>query len=927
MSTTLTLLKEKLGKPYEDLEFLLECFREVLIENNEEELATYIPWINEHQELKPEELSDRHIQLYSIAFQLLNMVEENGAVQNRRSVENLGEPEKINGLWANNLKALKDQHISPKEIAESLRDIRVEAVLTAHPTESKREMVLKHHRTLYLLLVKRENSMYTNYEQVEVRKEIKLVIDRLWRTGEIYLTKPDLEDELKNVVHYLSNVFPEVLPVLDKRLHQAWEQQGFDPELIRNADKLPRLSFGNWVGGDRDGHPLVTSQVTQKTLQTLRLNAFVVIHRELLKLRNNISFYLKIEDALPALQERMAEIKAEFSLTEDILEDFKDNENEVFRLFVILMLRKLPLDVKRQHATQLKEESYSYKHQEELLADLRLLQEAIHAYGARNIAFAGVNQAIRLVDVFGFHLAHLDIRQNSDFHDKAITQLMVSAGIQKDDFATWSEEERVDFLNKELESNRPFTHPTAELQENAEKVISCLTVISKHVNEYGVDGIGSLIVSMTRSLSDLLSVYLLAREAGLTTQTEEGLVCKLHVVPLLETIEDLENGPEILEAFLNHPITKRSLVYQQKVRKESGLVQQIMVGYSDSNKDGGILASQWNLNKAETKLSAVARKHDIKVRFFHGKGGTISRGAGPTHWFIKALPHSSIHGDFRLTEQGETIAQKYANKINATYNLELLLAGTAGNTISHKHSTYKEHPLSTLLEKLAKRSQDIYANMLNEEHFIKFFAQATPIDALEQSKIGSRPARRTGKAQRSVEDLRAIPWVFSWAQSRYNMTGWFGLGSALEELLDKEPKDFEALQKSVKSDALIRYVLTNVDTSLAATDEEIMKLYASLVEEEEVKTSMLSIFLEEFERTQKMLRLLLGIDIEDRRTNHFYSNMIRAEAMKDLHKKQVALLRYWRMQKQNEDNKGAETTLVSLLLSVNAIASAMRTTG
>ncbi|MCP4520863.1 MAG: phosphoenolpyruvate carboxylase [Cytophagales bacterium] len=922
MSSTLALLKEQLGKPYQDLEFLLECFREVLVENDEKELAEYIPWINEHEEVKPEELSDKHIQIYSIAFQLLNMVEENGAVQNRRQVENKGYAEKINGLWANNLKMLKDNNVSQEAIAESLRDIRVEAVLTAHPTESKREIVLKHHRTLYLLLVQKENQMYTGAEQDEIRQEIKLVIDRLWRSGEVYMKKPDVKDELKNIIHYLANVFPDVLPVLDKRLQQAWEQQGFDPELIKGADKLPRLSFGDWVGGDRDGHPLVTAEVTSTTLKQLRLNAFVVIRRELLKLRENISFVFGLDSVSEDLQNRINEIKLQDVSFDALVEE---EQNEAFRLFVSLMLKKLPLDVKRQHATELKEETYSYALHYELLDDLKLLQRSILDYGAKNIAYAGVNQAIRIVEVFGFHLAHLDIRQNSGFHDKAITQLMKAAGIDKGDFADWSEEERVAFLDQELQSNRPFTHPNSELDANAKTVIDCLTVVSEHVNNYGVDAIGSLIVSMTRSVSDLLSVYLLAREAGLTTQTEEGLVCKLHVVPLLETIEDLENGPEILDGFLNHPITKRSLAYQEKVRRESGITQQVMVGYSDSNKDGGILASQWNLHRAEGKLSEIGRKYGIKLRFFHGKGGTISRGAGPTSWFIKALPHSSIHGDLRLTEQGETIAQKYANKINATYNLEQLLAGTTGSSILHKHTTRYEHPLADLLERLAKRSKDIYWGMLNDPHFIKFFGQATPIDVLEQSKIGSRPARRTGK--RSLGDLRAIPWVFSWSQSRFNMTGWFGLGSTLEELSNESPEEFEKLKEATKTDALIRYVLTNVDTSLAATDEEIMKLYASLVEEEEVKENMLDIFLTEFHKTKEMLQLLLDVDFSDRRKNHYYSNIIRAEAMKDLHKKQVALIRYWRMQKQNEDNSAAETTLVSLLLSVNAIASAMRTTG
>ncbi|MBX2842060.1 MAG: phosphoenolpyruvate carboxylase, partial [Flammeovirgaceae bacterium] len=536
-----------------------------------------------------------------------------------------------------------------------------------------------------------------------------------------------------------------------------------------------------------------------------------------------------------------------------------------------------------------------------------------------------IHDAIRIVETFGFHLAQLDIRQNSNFHDLAISQLMKAASLDGDKFLTWSEEERLEFLNKELESNRPFTHPNVKLDHNAAAVIDCYNEIASYHKKYGIDGIGSFIVSMTRSVSDLLSVFVLAREAGLVEQTPDGLVCLMHVVPLFETIEDLQASPEILKNFIEHPFTKRSLEYQRKLRREASISQQVMIGYSDSNKDGGILASQWNLYSAESKLSTIGNDLGVKIRFFHGKGGSISRGSGPTHWFIKAMPQGSINGDLRLTEQGETIAQKYANKINATYNLELLVAGTAAHTIADNNGKKQFHPLADIIEKLAAESQKQYWKLISHPHFIKFFGEATPIDAIESSKIGSRPARRSGK--RTLTDLRAIPWVFSWAQSRFNMTSWYGIGSTLEKLKKDSPEDFKKFKKAVSFDPFIRYVLTNVDTSLAATDEEIMTAYASLVEDKEVKDTILGMFLKELTKTRKMLDSLLEAPFDKRRKNHYYSNLVRASAMKGMHFHQIELLKKWRAQKNIGDIEAAESILLNLLLTVNAIASAMRNTG
>lgn len=921
MNTILAEVKERLGKPYEDFEFLLTCLKEVLTQNGEEEIANEIPFINKYPFENGVQLTDKHIQMYSLVFQLVNMAEVNGAVQHRRAIENEQELSSVRGLFANNIKSLLDSGVSEAAILKKMPQMQIEPVLTAHPTEAKRATVLDHHRDLYLMLVSLENKMFSTNELHNIRHNIKLTLYRLWKTGEIYMEKPDIGSELRNIIHYLVNVFPEVMPVLDRRLIQAWKACGLSKQNLLDQHSFPKISFGNWVGGDRDGHPLVTDKVTAETLELLRLNAFVVIRRKLIALVKQLSFACELSSCSPRLQSRIKEILAE--LGEKGQEAYDRNKGEVFRQYTNLILAKLPVDTQRGHATQLSEHHGSYIRAHEMVDDLNLLKESLLDFGAQSIAYDDVNLAIRNVQTFGFHLARLDIRQNSAFHDKAIEQLLKAAQFEETNFPEWSEEKRLAFLNKELQSNRPFTHQNAILGENAKAVLSCLRVVESHISKYGGEGIGSFIVSMTRSLSDLLAVYLLAREAGLTVQTDEGLICEVPVVPLLETIEDLENGPEILESFLSHDFTKRSLEHFRKTRNYNNLRQQVMVGYSDSNKDGGIIASQWNLYKAQFKLSEIGEKFGVKITFFHGKGGSISRGSGPTHYFIKALPYQSIQGNVRLTEQGETIAQKYENKVNAEYNLELLVANSLSKTILDEQSERKYHPLADVLDDLAVQSKQHYEELTHKEGFIQFFRQATPIDAIETSKIGSRPAKRTGA--NSLDDLRAIPWVFSWSQSRFHMTSWYGVGTSLNNLKNANPKDYERFKQATQSDSFIRYILTNVDTSLAATDESIIASYAQLVENEQVRDEFLQLFLSELELTRALLHDLLGASIENRRVNHYYSNHLRSPLMAHLHEKQIDLLKRWR--KKRNDGENVDELQRQLMVSINAIASAMRNTG
>jgi phosphoenolpyruvate carboxylase len=348
-----------------------------------------------------------------------------------------------------------------------------------------------------------------------------------------------------------------------------------------------------------------------------------------------------------------------------------------------------------------------------------------------------------------------------------------------------------------------------------------------------------------------------------------------------------------------------------------------MIGYSDSNKDGGILSSQWNLYEAQYKLNEIGLKHHVDIRFFHGKGGSISRGAGPIHWFLRSLPPGSLCGKIRLTEQGETIERKYANKVNAAFNIELLTSGTLRNSFVQTNKDNKQ--LFELMGYMANESYNAYKALTNHPSFIRFFEKATPIDAIETSKIGSRPSRRTN--QRTLSDLRAIPWVFSWSQSRINVTNWYGVGSTLKLLKENEPQKYEVLKQLVPSNPLVRYILTNVDSGLAATDPAIISLYASLVDDDKVKNDILPLILTEFNLTKSLLAELLEKPFELRRSNHYYSTQLRAIALDLMHHVQVNTLRRWRNEKEIVSKEIADKQNIVLLKTINAVANALGSTG
>jgi phosphoenolpyruvate carboxylase len=902
-----------------DLHELMTCLHEVLEELGEDETRKRLPWINEDEAGTG---GSRGLeQAYSIAFQLLNIVEANASARTRRLREIHEGLASERGLWGNQLARLTANGWTPEEIAAYLPSVRVEPVFTAHPTEAKRGAVLDQHRSIHQLLAELDREDLTPSERLEIRRRIKICLERLWRSGEIFLDQPDVADERRAVMFYLRDILPEAVTRLDTRLRWAWNELGFPPELMGAPESRPHLSFGTWVGGDRDGHPFVTAKVTNETLQELRLNALIVLHRQLDTLAEALPLSSHFQKASQELLERVSALRDELGSLG--LQIAARHPGEPWRQLVLMIQGRLPLQIAAGDRAWLNETGSRYRRPEELAADLMILQSSLEKVGGQRLIREAVWPVLRILDVFGFHLAELDIRQNSSTHELAMAQLLKAAGIADgENFPNWSEEKRLNFLREELKSPRPFLGADHHLGLGAEAdtVLSCYDTLGEQIREHGKEGIGALIVSMTRQLSDLLVIPILAREAGLTDWKDGILSSPLPIVPLFETLDDLERSPTLIQDFLAEPVAQASPIHREGLPP----VQQVMIGYSDSNKDCGILASQWGLHEAQQAMTQVAEKAGVSLRFFHGRGGTISRGAGPTHLFLDALPPGALQGDHRMTEQGETIAQKYANVSTATYHLELLIAGVTGISLAGNRPGRETGTCSRIAEYLAKVSRKAYRGLIDAPGFITFYDQATPIDALESSRIGSRPKRRSG--QRSLSDLRAIPWVFSWNQCRYYLPGWFGVGSALEQLEKDQPEMFKILQNELRNYSFLYYVLSNVETNIASADLPIMKEYAKLVTDEEIRVRIFGVVSTEFERTREQLRKVFGGSLEERRPRMGKTLLLRARALALLHEQQIATIKEWRTAKQENPTK-AEALLPRVLLSINAIASGLRTTG
>lgn len=887
--------------------FIIDCYIEMLSRINEHEI---IPLINSN----PQDFSvidedntffiDKAIQSLSIYFQLMTLSEENAATHYRRKMENQESITSVRGSWAEVFKRWKEQGLDEDDMLQAISQASVTPVLTAHPTEAKRVSVIEIHRELYLLLVQRENVILSKLEQNAIEEKIINLLERWWRTGEIYMEKPDVKDERANIIYYLKKIFPTVLEKCDQQLKWSWIEMGFNPKKIRNPDLYPKISFGSWVGGDRDGHPFVTPVITQETLLLHRNSALALIHSQILILAGKLSVSALSNPVPFALLEAVE--KKSKALGEAGEKVVKRNRYEPWRQYVSLLLLQLDNTISETNA----ETHTQYRSSRTLADDLRLLRSILIENGLKGIAEDLLFPIERTLTCFGFHLAKLDIRQNSAFHDKAITQILKTKGYNDYDFENWKEEKRVSFLNNIFENRSTIVDITVSYGAEADNVLDCYRVVRNHINQYGSDGIGSFIISMTRNLSDLLAVYFLMGETQL-------LYTNIKVVPLFETIEDLNNGAKILEKFLQHPITKR---------RQDGAThsQEVMLGYSDSNKDGGTIASKWNLYKAEKELSEVGKNNSTDVYFFHGTGGTISRGGGKYHRFLESMPANTVNGAIKITVQGETVAQLFGNPLTATYNLNALTSGVAKQTINSKVSSITSACPYDTMEFLAQKSYEHYKNFIDTPGFINFYSKITCIDVLEKSKIGSRPVRRTGI--RTQNDLRAIPWVFSWNLSRITISGWYGIGEALKKLKEERPGAFNELKTAVKECAFIKFLIIQTETNLILSNVEIMKLYAELDDDANERELFMNKILDDYQNGSRLIGELFEEPVSVRRKGQFDNLKWRNSKLEILHKLHIKYLNQWR----NTDDQNSiekEKMLTKLLSIINSLSSGLKNTG
>jgi phosphoenolpyruvate carboxylase len=874
-------IESGLEKVSGDHEFLVQSFSSVLESHGVSGAANL---------LRKRDFSDldgllepQTIQAISFYFQLLNLVEEHGSGRSSRQREKELGADAEPGKWGRYLKLVRDAGFSEEEIREKISQIQVEPVFTKHPTEAKRWAVLGLHREIVRLMRKRD-AVETTFEKTFCERSLHAVLERLWLTGEIFSRKPEVENELENLSYYLKQVFPVVFNHLDDRLRHAWQTVWPDASPLSD-EELPSLVFGSWVGGDRDGHPKVTAEVTRSTLHTLNNGAAEVVRARLLDLGQKLAF----SRAGLAVPQELAERLNDMGISEE--------EGEPWKGYVLGMADRLDEGIIP------------------LRQNLKFLISSLEKAGAIRTVNLYVRPVLRLINSFGLHLARLDIRQNSAAYDLALGQMMHAAGIKDGgNFGEWPLAQKLEFLNAELSHPRPMTHASMKLPSEAEEARATFTELVNHLETRGPEGLGCLVVSMTRSVADLLVVYVLGKEVGLTRMNDEGMECVLPVVPLFETFEDLEAAPAIIEDFLSHPCTQASLSAGGQNPS-----QVIMLGYSDSNKDTGIIASQWALQRAQKRLLEIGTKYGVSLTFFHGRGGTVGRGAGPTHRFLEALPEGSLAGGLRLTEQGEVIGQKFNTATTASSNLETLLAGSLGAQLL---SSSRNEPaeIVDIMDCLAESSRLAYRELLESDGFVEFYRQTTPIDAIERSRIGSRPSRRTGQA--SLQDLRAIPWVFSWNQSRYYLPGWYGVGAGLEALKKNHPELFAKLPDLVSCSSFLRYVFYNAESSLASSDPQWMRAYADLVEDTGLRDRMLEKILQERSIAEEHFNNLFKGSLQERRPRFWKTLQVREDALRLLHGQQIRLLKEFRAEGGDQPEQ-----VERMLLVVNAIASGLRTTG
>jgi phosphoenolpyruvate carboxylase len=874
------------------------------------------------------EATVRVIRAFTYFSHLANLAEDRHHIRRRAVHERAGDTQE--GSLTVALSRLKAAGIAPKSIVHMLAQSHVSPVLTAHPTEVQRKSILDAERGIAQLLavrddIKSRSALHTSAkaapdalaqrELVANEMQLRARVLQLWQTRLLRFTKLTVSDEIENALSYYESTFLSEIP----KLYADLEAE------LGHAHVHSFLRMGQWIGGDRDGNPNVNADTLHYALRRQCDVALRHYLTELHYLGGELSMSAMLVDVTPAMQ----------ALAERSPDTNAHRQDEPYRRALTGKYARLAATLKdltggdaARHAVA-PQNAYTSAHA--LLADLRVIAESLQAQHGSALMAQRLTPLIRAVDVFGFHLATVDLRQSSDQHELVVAELLATAGVEKN-YAKLNETQRIEVLNKLLHDARPLRVMGASYSELALKELAIFETARQMRASFGADAIRHYIISHTETVSDLLEVLLLQKETGLMrgTLSSKTSTCDLVVVPLFETIDDLRRAADIMAGFY-------AIDGVAQLVKRSGAEQDIMLGYSDSNQDGGIFTSNWELYRAEIDLVTVFdglfKAHDITLRMFHGRGGTVGRGGGPSYQAILAQPPGTVRGQIRLTEQGEVIGSKYANPEIGRRNLETLVAATLEATMLQ---TTKPAPQTFLdaAQWLSEASMGAYRGLVYDTPgFTEYFFASTPLREIAELNIGSRPAARpkSGNASPRIEDLRAIPWGFSWGQCRLTLPGWLGFGSAVDQFIHKhptlKPKDALALlQKMQRQWPFFRSLLSNLDMVLSKSDLGLASRYAELVSDTRLRKKIFGLIEAEWHRTTDALKLVTG-DKQRLVNNAALERSMRHRFpyIDPLHHLQVELIRRYREGKRPQDRD--ERAQRGIHISINGIAAGLRNTG
>lgn len=853
----------------------------------------------------PTEVAIPLIRAFSYFVLLANLAEDIQRDRRRAVHVAAGEPPQDSSLAATYDK-LDAAGLDGSAVADLLTDALVSPVITAHPTETRRRTVFDVQSKITELMRLRRRLEPGEPGLAESERRIRREVLTLWRTALIRLARLRIQDEISVGLRYYDLTLYDVIPAINAQVRSALRERWPAEDLLPR----PILRPGSWIGGDRDGNPFVTAEVVHTAAEQAAAFAFGRYLDELVELEKTLSQSGRLVQVTSSVAKLAAAGYPDPGMFAD----------EPYRRALHAIRARLSATAERalgelpEHG--LDAGAAPYPTPQSVLDDLDAIDESMRASGDGLLADDRLAALRHAIETFGFHLQGLDLRQNSEVHEQVVTELLAWAGVDPD-YPSLSEARRVELLAAELRTRRPLLGPTAQLSELATKELGVLRAAKEVIDTFGAAAIPNYIISMCTSVSDMLEAALLLKEAGILDpgSADAAPSCPVGIVPLFETIEDLSAGASTLAAVLEVP------VYRELV-EAAGMRQEVMLGYSDSNKDGGYLAANWALYRAELDLVEVAGKAGIRLRLFHGRGGTVGRGGGRSYDAILAQPAGAVRGSLRLTEQGEVIAAKYSESNAAHRNLESLIAGTLESTLLDVEGLGDDaEPAYELLDDLAARARAAYAHLVHETPgFVEYFRESTPVAEVGDLNIGSRPASR--KPTNSVSDLRAIPWVMAWSQARVMLPGWYGTGTALHDWVGDDPARLARLTDLYRRWPFFNTVLSNLAQVMAKSDLDIAARYAELVTDETLRAGIFAMIADEHARTIRMYLAVTG------HTELLSDNPSLAESihnrfpyLEPLNQLQVDLLARLRA--------GDDSELVKrgILLTMNGLATALRNSG